>query len=130
MEERRMAEPGASRPEEDHTILLLLCYLGIFALIPYLVCAGRRSDPRMDFAFRHARQGLALAILVMAVSVALVFGTVFLAGLSGVGAGVARIGWWLLLLLAAAASVTGWHRAFTRKPWVLPLAGGLAEKWL
>lgn len=125
-----MTGPGGGQPEEDHAILLLLCYLGIFALIPYLVCGGRRSDPRMDFAFRHARQGLALAILVMAVSVALVFGTVFLAGLSGAGALAARIGWWLLLLLAAAASVTGWYKAFTRKPWLLPLAGGLAERCL
>jgi cytochrome b561 len=125
-----MTEPVPGRLEEDHTILLLLCYLGILALIPYLVCAGRRSDPKMDFAFRHARQGLALAILVMVASALLLFGTVLLGGPSEVGAVAVRIGWASLFVLAAAASVTGWFKAFTRRPWVLPAGGRFAERWL
>lgn len=125
-----MTEPGAGRREEDHSVLLLLCYFGIFSLVPYLACSHRRSQPKMDFVFRHARQGLALAILVMISSVVLLFANVFLAGLSEWGALVSRVVWGLFIALAAAASLAGWIRAFSGKPWVLPVGGRLAERWL
>ena len=125
-----MVEPATGKPEQDHSILLFLAYFGILALIPYLIFGHKRSDPAHDFIFRHARQGLALAIGVMVLSVLLWIGDLFLVFIPKYGGLCQRLGWLALITLAALATATGWVKAFKGKEWLLPVIGRLAEKWL
>ena len=58
-------ETGVAKPYSDEDkIHLLLAYFGIFALIPFLMFKDKRSDPQKEYVYWHARQGLALAIVV------------------------------------------------------------------
>lgn len=124
-----MTEPTGARTEEDHTILLFLSYFGILALIPFLVCGQKRGEDHYDFVYRHARQGLALAVAVMILSVLLWAGDVLLSFSPAAGELIQRFGWLVLITLAALATCTGWVKAFRGKEWVLPVLGRLAEKW-
>jgi len=125
-----MTEPGAGHSQEDHTILLFLAYFGILALIPFLIFGHRRGEPQHDFVYRHARQGLALAIAVMVFSVLVWAGDVLLAFIPKYGVLLQRLAWLVLITLAALATITGWVKAFKGRDWVLPGIGRLAEKWL
>jgi len=49
--------PGPS-PSSDRTLMLVLSYLGLFALIPLLT---KKDDPEIQW---HAKNGLALAIVL------------------------------------------------------------------
>ena len=49
--------PAGARAPRDEKILLVLCYVGLLALVPYLVS---REAEGLRF---HARQGLALGLL-------------------------------------------------------------------
>jgi len=49
--------PGSTAPSSDRTIMLVLSYLGIFALIPLLV---KKDDKEVQW---HAKNGLGLAVV-------------------------------------------------------------------
>jgi uncharacterized membrane protein len=106
--------PGASAPPpfrgpQEDTILLVLCYIGLLALIPYLI--GRE-----EHVIRwHARQGLALGIVGVG-SAALVrvpyLGFIGYLGLAGV----------------IALSIVGIVKALDRAEWRMPVAADLADR--
>ncbi len=96
------------RGQED-TIYLVLCYLGLLALVPYLAA---RERPLVRF---HARQGLALGLLgIGCAALALVpyLGFIGLLGLGGV------------LVL----SVAGIAKALDRSEWRMPVAADVADR--
>ena len=100
--------PPARSPHEDW-IMLVLCYLGLLALIPYLAA---RDEPLVRW---HARQGLALGLVgVGCAALALVpyLGFVGHLGLAGV------------LVL----SVIGIVKAIDRAEWRMPVAADLADR--
>ena len=106
--------PGAATPpgrgRHEDTIMLVLCYLGLLALIPYLAA---RDAPVVRW---HARQGLALGLLgVGCAALALVpyLGFVGHLGLAGV------------LVL----SVIGIVKALERVPWRMPVAADIADRF-
>jgi len=99
----------APRPRGDETILLVLCYLGLLALVPYLVA---RDSPLVR---AHARQGLALALLGVACGGIAVIPYVGFAGQLGL-AGV--------LVL----SIVGVVKALDRAPWRMPVAAEVADR--
>jgi uncharacterized membrane protein len=106
--------PGASTPPplrgpQEDKILLVLCYLGLLSLIPYLI--GREAT-----VIRwHARQGLALGIVgVGCAALALVpfLGFIGYLGLAGV----------------IALSIVGIVKALDHAEWRMPVAADLADR--
>jgi len=102
--------PPPARAPRDETIMLVLCYLGLLALIPYLAV---RDAPLVRW---HARQGLALGLVgIGCAGLALVpyLGFVGQLGLAGV------------LVL----SVVGIVKALDRVEWRMPVAADLADRF-
>jgi uncharacterized membrane protein len=100
--------PGARAPR-DEKILLVLCYVGLLALVPYLVS---RDGEALRF---HARQGLALALLgVGCAGLALVpyLGFIGQLGLAGV----------------LALSIVGIVKALEGARWRMPVAADVADR--
>ncbi len=100
--------PGAS-PAPDDALLLVLCYLGLLALVPYLVARDREA---LRF---HARQGLALAILEVGCAGIAVIPMIGFVGVLG-------------LFLCLALSVVGMVKAFGGQRWRMPVAADIAER--
>jgi len=97
------------RASSEDRILLVLCYLGLLALVPYFVA---RDTPLVRF---HARQGVALGLLgVGCVGLALVpyLGFIGHLGLAGV------------LVL----SIVGIVKALDGATWRAPVAADVADR--
>jgi uncharacterized membrane protein len=80
--------PGSTAgPGGDRTIMLILSYLGIFALIPLLT---KKDDPEVQW---HAKNGLALAIVwvVIAIVLAILNFALAMAHIGVLGCGVSSI---------------------------------------
>lgn len=58
--------PGGVSPSSDRTLMIVLSYLGLLALIPYLT---KKDDPEILW---HAKNGVGLLILDVVVSVGLI----------------------------------------------------------
>ena len=105
--------PGAPPPARggrEDAIMLVLCYVGLLALIPYLAARG---SPVVRW---HARQGLALGLLgIGCAALALVpyLGFVGNLGLAGV----------------VALSVIGIVKALERVLWRMPVAADIADRF-
>jgi len=100
---------GPPASSSDETVMLVLCYIGLLALIPYLVA---KEVPIIRW---HARQGLALALVGLAcVGIALIpyLGFVGHLGLAGV------------LVL----SIIGVVKALDRAQWRMPVAADVADR--
>lgn len=101
--------PPAPGGLNEDKALLVLCYLGLLSLVPYLVARGRG-----EVGF-HARQGLAL-------------------GLAGIGcaalAAVPLVGVFGMLGVAGAAilSILGIVQALSGRRWRMPIAAALADR--
>jgi uncharacterized membrane protein len=103
-------EPPPLRASRDETIMLVLCYVGLLALVPYLAA---RDSPIVRW---HARQGLALGLLgICCAGLALVpyLGFIGQLGLAGV------------LVL----SVVGIIKALDRAEWRMPVAADIADRF-
>lgn len=94
--------PIGGAPSSDRTLMLVLSYLGIFALIPLLT---KKDDPEIQW---HAKNGLALLIGQIVVYIGLSFVLHFLP--AGIGCGASLIGcvvWiaffviWILCIMKA-----------------------------
>lgn len=95
--------------QRDESILLALCYLGLLALVPYVVA---REPGVLRF---HARQGFALGLLGVvcaAVSAVPVLGFVGLLGIAGV----------------VVLSAVGIAKALRREEWRMPVAADVADR--
>ncbi len=90
-------------------MLLVLCYLGLLALVPYLVARGRE-----ELRF-HARQGLALAILEVGCA-----GITAIPLVGFVGA--------LGLFLCLALAIAGIVKALGGQRWRMPVAADIADR--
>ncbi len=101
------APPPAAGTED--TLLLVLCYLGLLSIVPYLVSRGREG---LRF---HARQGLALGLL-----------GVLCAGLSAVPfLGFVGV---LGIALVIALSIVGIVKALGGQRWRMPVAADVADR--
>ena len=101
--------PPAARAPLEEKILLVLCYLGLLALVPYFVV---RDAPQVRF---HARQGVALGLLgIGCAGLALVpyLGFIGHLGLAGV------------LIL----SIVGVVKALDGARWRAPVAADVADR--
>ncbi len=90
--------------------MLVLCYVGLLALVPYLVVRDSASIVRW-----HARQGVALGLLGIACAA---LGLVPFLGFIG------HLGLAGVLVL----SVIGIVKALDRAPWRMPIAADVADR--
>lgn len=105
-----MTDPGdAGAPPPEERAMRVLCYLGLLALVPYLLARGS------EVVRFHARQGLALALLgVLCAAVAAIPGAGVFGGLG--------------LAATAALSVVGIARALAGDRWRMPVAATVADR--
>lgn len=71
--------PGGMSPSSDRTLMIVLSYLGLLALIPYLT---KKEDPEIHW---HAKNGVGLLILDVVLSVGLMIISWVLPSNLGVG---------------------------------------------
>ncbi len=100
-----MPPPSGSPANSDRTIMLVLSYLGILALIPLLI---KKEDREIQW---HAKNGLAIAIAYIIIIIVWTFGSTFLpstvgCALSFVGCGL-WIGYIVLIIFAIMKAMKG-----------------------
>lgn len=115
---------------EGDAIFVFLAYFGILSLIPFLMMREERSDPQKEYVYWHARQGLALAICVICLSMAFLMVDLVLGWIPFVGWAISLAScciWPLYLLVIIAAHVTCWIKAFGGQKWPFPGVCRIAE---
>ena len=114
-------ETGVAKPYSDEDkIHLFLAYFGIFALIPFLMFKDKRSDPQKEYVYWHARQGLALAIVVFVLCVIFIIAGFVLAFIPVIGWLLSCLMWVCLIVIAWGGSIMGWVKAFGGQKWEMP----------
>lgn len=83
---------GPTSPSSDRTLMIILAYLGILALIPYLT---KKDDPDVHW---HAKNGLGLLIFDIAVGVLFMILTMVLPDVLACGSSVLSCVVWLGIL--------------------------------
>ncbi|MGZ5431635.1 MAG: DUF4870 domain-containing protein [Thermoanaerobaculia bacterium] len=85
--------PGGTSPSSDRTLMVVLSYLGLLALIPYLT---KKDDPEIHW---HAKNGVGLLILDVVVWVVFMIITwVLPSDLLGCGVGMIQCVVWIGIL--------------------------------
>ncbi len=114
-------EVGAGKPYSDEDkIHLFLAYFGIFSLIPFFMFKDKRSDPQKEYVYWHARQGLALALVVFVLCIVFMFGGFVLAFIPVVGWLLSCLMWVILIVIAWGGAIMGWIKAFGGTKWEMP----------
>ena len=108
----------AEQKRDDDTLMLVLAYLGILALVPYLTVTDS------DYVRWHAKQGLTLT------------GVWFVATLvSGVAMEIPGLGFLFALMMpffsltVIVVFIVGMVKAIQGERWPIPFVADLAEKW-
>ncbi len=103
---------------DSDTLMLVLAYLGILALVPYLTVTDS------DYVRWHAKQGLTLTGVWFAAM--LVSG--ILMGIPGLGVLFALLSPFFSLAVVA-IFIVGMVKAIQGERWPIPIVADLAEKW-
>ncbi|RPI26302.1 MAG: hypothetical protein EHM61_12125 [Acidobacteria bacterium] len=119
--------PTAAQPSSNRTLMLVLSYLWILALVPLLV---EKEDPEVQW---HAKHGIVLTVAEIIFWIALNIVTFVLAylpvigGLVGavLGCGVSVIVWLAILAIHIVAIM----KALKGERLVLPIITDYANKW-
>ena len=113
------SEPPAADSGSNKTLLLILSYLGILALIPLLV---EKDDSDVQW---HAKHGLILMVTCMVANIALLI----LAGVPGIGwilsCTVVPLLWILILVIHIICIM----KAIKGEQFRLPVVSEFADKW-
>jgi uncharacterized membrane protein len=120
------ATGGKPFADEDK-IHLFLAYFGILSLIPFFMFKDQRSDPQKEYVYWHARQGLALAIVVFVLAIVFMIGGFILAFIPIIGWAISCILWIALLVIGLGGSIMGWVKAFGGVKWEMPGVSKLAN---
>jgi uncharacterized membrane protein len=101
--------PPAAPPPRDDRLMLVLCYLGLLAVVPYLFAREREA---VRF---HARQGLALGLLgVLCAAVAVIPAVGFFGALGIAG--------------CVVGSILGIVKSLAGERWRMPVAADVADR--
>ena len=114
--------PGGVSPSSDRTLMVVLSYLGLLALIPYLT---KKEDPEIHW---HAKNGVGLLILDVVVWV-LIFVLGIVVRNTGIGCGLAIVNCvvWIGLLVLHVYCII---QAVGGKKPRIPMVTDFAEKSL
>ncbi len=119
---------GAEKPyASEDTIHLFLAYFGIFSLIPYLIFKDKKAEPKKEYVFWHARQGLALGLTVIALWVAQLVMTGMLIFVSYRLVRLMSSLFSLAYLVAFVLMIIGWIKAFGGEKYKLPLIDKIVD---
>ncbi len=119
---------GGTKPyADDDKIQLFLAYFGIFALIPFFMFRDKRSDPQKEYVYWHARQGLALAIVVTILAIIMMIGSFLLAFIPFVGWILSCLIWLFIIVVGLGGAIMGWVKAFGGQKWQMPVISKVAE---
>lgn len=88
-----MGGPSGMSPSSDRTLMIVLSYLGLLALIPYLM---KKEDPEIHW---HAKNGVGLLILDVVVWVVLFVLNMVLPNTISCGIGVIGCVVWIAILV-------------------------------
>ncbi len=101
--------PPVPPPLQDDRLMLVLCYLGLLALVPYLFA---RHSEAVRF---HARQGLALGLLgVLCAAIAVIPAVGFFGALGVAG--------------CLVGSILGIVKSLAGERWRMPVAADVADR--
>lgn len=130
-QEDQMSDAGMTptgKPySDDDKVHLFLAYFGIFSLIPFLMFKDKRADPQKDYVYWHARQGLALVIVVVVLMIALSIGGFILAFIPAIGWLLSCLLYVAMLCLCIGLPIMGWVKAFGGQKWEIPGVCKVAE---
>ena len=108
----------ATERRERDTVMLVLSYLGLLALIPYLTVRDS------DYVRWHSKQGLTLCVVWIGVSIALGM----LAVIPGIGLLIGLVSPFLSIGIFA-LGVVAIVKALQGERWRIPLVADLTDQW-
>ena len=111
--------PPSQQESANRTVMLILSYLGILALVPLLV---EKDDPEVQW---HAKQGLVLlgSWIVIFIALAMLSSFPFIGMFLGVA--VAPLLWLVILVVHIVAMI----KALEGKRLIIPVISDYADKW-
>ena len=111
--------PPSGQRSSDKTVMLVLSYLGILALIPLLV---EKEDSEVQW---HAKHGLTLIVgwIVLSVVIAILAAIPFVGGV--LGCAVMPFLWLVILIVHIVAIV----KALKGERLIVPVISDFVEKW-
>lgn len=112
-----MTDNTTAKPFNDEDkIHLFLAYFGLFSLIPFFMFKDKKDDPQKEYVYWHARQGLALSIVVIVLCVPIAIISI----IPVIGWIIGCLGFVLIPLIALGGSIMGWIKAFGGEKWEIP----------
>lgn len=119
-----MSESTTTKPFSDEDkIFLFLAYFGLLSLVPFIMFKDKKDDPQKEYVYWHARQGLALTIIVFVLCVAI--GVISI--IPFLGWAIGCFGFILIPLVALGGSIMGWIKAFGGEKWEIPGIAKISE---
>jgi uncharacterized membrane protein len=113
--------PTGDKPyDSDDGIFLFLAYFGIFSLIPFFMNREKRDNPKKEYVYFHARQGLAIAIVAFCAAIVLMFGAFVLAFIPVLGWILDCLLWLGFMAIFFGSSIIGWIKAFKGEKYEIP----------
>jgi len=111
--------PPSQQASANRTVMLILSYLGILALVPLLV---EKDDPEVQW---HAKQGLVLlgSWIILHIVLATLYSFPFLGVF--LGCAVAPLLWLVILVVHIVAMI----KALEGKRLIIPVISDYADKW-
>lgn len=130
-DEVQNTQPAVEKPyDSDDGIHLFLSYFGIFSLIPFFMYKDKRDNPKKDYVYFHARQGLAefVACFAFFFVFTIIWGVLWLIPVLGWLAAI--LGMCLFPLMGLAwlgISILGWVKAFNGVRYEIPVISKVSD---
>ena len=129
-----MAENEAAAVEKpyqpDDAVHLFLAYFGILSLVPFFMFRDQRADPKKEYVYWHARQGLAFTVSWLVVVIIALVGSTALGFIPVLGRIVHLFMcffWPVFSILPLVVTIFCWTKAFGGEKWAIPGISKIAE---
>lgn len=120
--------PQEDKPyDSDDGIFLFLAYFGIFSLIPFFMYRDKRENPKKEYVYFHARQGLALALIGFCSAIVMMVVWFVLAFIPFIGWILDCLLWLGFIAIFLGCSILGWIKAFKGERYEIPVFSKIAN---
>ena len=120
--------PPVEKPyDSDDGIHLFLSYFGIFSLIPFFMYKDKRDNPKKDYVYFHARQGLAIGVVGFCLAIVLMFAFFIFAFIPVIGWILDCLLWLGFIAIFLGSSILGWIKAFKGERYEIPVFSKVAN---
>lgn len=113
--------------DSEDAIFLFLAYFGIFSLIPFFVFREKRNEPKKEFVYFHARQGLAIALTGFCCGILFMFVGFILWLIPFIGWALNCMLWLSLVVIFLGSAIIGWIKAFNGERYEIPVFSSIAK---